>query len=167
MAIKSKDLVIDREFVLNTSLADLRDILFVEDNKGIRYRERIMDRIKEIGVEEWFKLKRMPTDGDSVWKNRYTGSETTLGQQINGWGGPLPRNIERQGFYIWESYLPIGIWIDKHLHAEYKENPTLDKFGGSAKAKVKYATLIDEDECEEECEAEEVEAEMPTLASWC
>ena len=73
-----KDQIINEDFVMND---DLRDWTFKEDNKG-RYRERIIEVIEKIGVEKWFKLKKYPTNDDSVWKNRYTGTLITLGEEI-------------------------------------------------------------------------------------
>jgi len=96
---------------------DLRDWIFKEDLEGNRYRERIWDKIKEFGVEKWFKAKGYPTEKDSVWKNRYCGTLTTLGRQIIDikW-----RTIEDEGYLLWENYLPESIWNDKELSLSYK-----------------------------------------------
>ena len=117
------DLIIDKQFVLDTDLDDLRDLRFKEDSEGKRYRERIIERIEEIGVEEWFKARGLPTDPNSVWVNRYCKGETTLGDEIYNdgrWSG-----FENQAYYLWENYLPIEMWTDKDLHKEYKEKPSL------------------------------------------
>jgi len=99
---------------------DLRNFVFCEDNDGNRYRERIMDKIKEFGVVNWFKAKGFPTDESSLWYNRYTGAETTLADQV---GGLNPRNdntLEEQGYYLWENWCPKDIF-DKCELTETKE----------------------------------------------
>ena len=104
-----KDAVIDETFILRD---DLRDWLFVEDSNGSRYRERIWDKIKEIGVENWFKKKGFPTTPESVWLNRYTKDTTTLKEEcksnIKGDEG-----LENQGYLLWENWLPV--MTEEHL----------------------------------------------------
>ena len=151
-------MIINEEYVLKTDLTELRDILFKEDEEG-RYRERVMDAIRAIGTTKWFKARGLPTEEDSVWKNRYCGTETTLKKEIEGWGGNFKHSIEREGYFLWENYLPIDIWTDKDLHAEYKENPTLEKFG------VEVDNTEDDDEYYEE-EPEE-KPKMASLTAWC
>ena len=103
--INVEDEIINKSFIMKD---DLRDWIFKEDKKGNRYRERIWELIEKIGDEEWFKLKGYPINSDSVWKNRYTGSLSKLG--------------EESGLYLlWENNLPIDVWNDKDLFAEYKE----------------------------------------------
>jgi len=109
-----------REFDLDIMKEDLRDYVFLCDNDGNRYRERIMDKIKEFGVVNWFKAKGFPTDESSLWYNRYTGAETTLADQV---GGLNPRNdntLEEQGYYLWENWCPKDIF-DKCELTETKE----------------------------------------------
>jgi len=103
--INVEDEIINKSFIMKD---DLRDWIFKEDKKGNRYRERIWELIEKIGDEEWFKLKGYPINSDSVWKNRYTGSLSKLG--------------EESGLYLlWENNLPIDVWNDKDLFAEYKK----------------------------------------------
>jgi hypothetical protein len=114
-----KDEIIDKEFVLRE---DLRDWLFKEDSEGTRYRERIIDVIEEIGVENWFKLKGYPTDEKSVWKNRYTKGLTTLGQEIHEFDSEKRiGTFEEKCYYLWENWLPVDIWNDRELSKSYKE----------------------------------------------
>jgi len=110
------DLEIDKEFIMRD---DLRDFIFQEDSEGDRYRERIWELINEIGVENWFKAKGYPTDEKSVWKNRYGGSLTTLGDEIYNEGNERRKedNLEKQGYLLWENYLPENMWNDKNLNA--------------------------------------------------
>jgi len=85
---------------------DLRNFVFCEDSEGNRYRERIIDKIKEVGVVKWFEAKGFPTNDESVWFNRYTGTETTLKDQV-GHDNPRHDNtLEEQGYYLWENYCP-------------------------------------------------------------
>ena len=72
-----EEITISKEFVTETDLDILRDLLMQEDLNG-RYGERIMDSIHQVGVENWFKLKGLPINPDSKWKNRYTAYVTTL-----------------------------------------------------------------------------------------
>ena len=69
--------------------------------------------------------------------------------------------LEREGFYIWESNLPIGIWIDKWKHKE-----GLEKWGVDVVAKKSKKYDLDEDEDEEGEEEVEEEATC-SLAKWC
>ena len=102
---------IDKKFVLGTPLDILRDKVFEEDEEG-RYRERIIEQIKKIGVKKWFELRGLPIDEDSVWKNRYSADEIKLKEEIN-------KNIEEQGYYLWENWLPKNIWTTKDCFSEY------------------------------------------------
>ena len=117
-AIKDLPLNPARNFVLNpneviivdTNLImreDLRDIIFKEgkeDEVG-RYRERIWDMIQKFGVENWFKAKGYPTNPDSIWKNRYVGSEIRMDIEVsNG------RTLQEQGYLLWENYMPKELW---------------------------------------------------------
>lgn len=107
---------IDKEFVLKTDLTKLRDLIFVEDSEGNRYRERIIEEIEKIGVENWFKARGLPTDDNSVWKNRYTGDEITLKEDIHQFdNGHLECSINTRGYYLWENWLPIEMWDNKNM----------------------------------------------------
>jgi len=87
---------------------DLRNYIFCEDSDRKRYRERIWDKIKEFGVVKWFEAKGFPTNAESVWCNRYTGTETTLGEQVEGCNNAVrnENTLEEQGYYLWENYCP-------------------------------------------------------------
>ncbi len=102
---KKPNQIINEDFILRDNL---REWIFIEDDKGNRYRERIWDMIEKIGVENWFKLKKYPLNPESIWKNRYTGSITTLKE-------------ESDLFLLWENYLPIKIWKERDLFKEYKK----------------------------------------------
>jgi len=141
-------LVIDKEFVLKTDLTRLRDILFEEDSNGDRYREKVMDAIWAMGAVKWFEARGLPTDDNSVWKNRYTGSETTAGSYLyeHYWGGDFRKkaNFDREGYFLWENWLPVGMWIDKWKHKE-----GLEKWGATG-AVAKNVGENEEDEDDEE-----------------
>jgi len=145
--------VMDKEFILRD---DLRKWVFEEDKEG-RYRERIMKLIKEMGIENWFKKMGYPTNEDSVWKNRYIGSITTLGEeckghQSNGTEGKF--DFENQAYYLWENYLPENMWNDDELKEEYKEGTQeyakrqaeerADKKKWAKKEKAKERSITDE-----------------------
>ena len=123
------DLKIDKDFVLNTDLAVLRELLLKEDSEGRRYRERIFDEIDKIGNNNWFKSRGLPINDDSIWKNRYTGTEETLeGYQgshlrVIKEGLDVEKEEERKiEIYLWENYLPKEIWTDKDMFEDYKLN---------------------------------------------
>ena len=101
---------------------DLRNYVFYENELGHRYREKIMDKIKEFGVVNWFKAKGFPTNEESVWCNRYTGTETTLGEQVRGYTNHLRNDdtLEEQGYYLWENWCPKDIF-DKCELTETRE----------------------------------------------
>jgi hypothetical protein len=105
------------EFDFDIMRDDLRDFIFKEDEIS-RYRERIIDKIRQFGIEKWFKAKGYPTNPESVWKNRYTGEATTLNEQCSKY--EHFKGIEEQGYYLWENYLPEAIWNDKDLMLSYK-----------------------------------------------
>lgn len=102
-------LVVDSNFIMRE---DLRDIIFKEDETG-RFRERVWDEIKKFGVENWFKAKGFPTNPDSIWKNRYAGTEIRLDQEVSNvkW-----RTLEEQGYLLWENYMPKEIWGAEDSH---------------------------------------------------
>ena len=113
-----KDEIIDKTFVMKDNL---RDWIFKEDSKG-RYRERIIKLLEEIGVENWFKLKGYPTNSDSVWKNRCTGSLITLEEDIHRFDNENRKgNLQEKGYYLWENNLPIEIWNDKDMNESHKK----------------------------------------------
>ena len=124
--MKKKDMVIDLDF-LKEHKDNLKEWIFKEDIKG-RLREKIWDKIKDYGIEKWFKLMKFPIEEDSIWKNRYTGHETTLGEEISKYNHydyvekqhNRVGTIETKGFTLWESWLPIKVWDDEHLMDEYK-----------------------------------------------
>ena len=95
---------------------DLREWVFKEDEEGTRYRERIVETIEKFGVEKWFKSMAFPTKENSVWKNRYTGSLTTLKEEIHHFDNEF--SLEDRGYYLWENWLPEKIWKDTDLHKE-------------------------------------------------
>ena len=106
--LKEDDLIITKEFVLEKDLKYLKEILFKEDSNGNRYREKIIKAVEELGIENWYKVKGLPTDIGSIWKNRYTGTEESL---------------KKIDFYLWENYLPKNMWNDKEMFEKYKYNP--------------------------------------------
>lgn len=116
---------ITKEFVTETDLDILRDLLMQEDLNGSRYRERIMDSIHEVGIENWFKLKGLPVNPESKWKNRYTAYVTTLNDEVNRY--TISQGIEKQGFYLWENYLPIELWNDNDLFEKYKTKKVIQR----------------------------------------
>jgi len=116
------DLKIDDDFIFKK---DLRKWLFKEDENGIRYRERIQDKIEEFGVKKWFIKMGYPTEMDSIWKNRYTGDKTTLKEDIMQYAYARESNkrsedsmFEDRAFYLWENWLPIGLWVNDDLKNE-------------------------------------------------
>ena len=109
-----------REFDCDIMKEDLRDYIFLCDDDGNRYRERIWDKIKEFGVVKWFEAKGFPTDESSLWYNRYTGSETTLKDQVGGDNPRKDNTLEEQGYLLWENYCPKEIF-DKCELTETKE----------------------------------------------
>ena len=111
-----------REFDLDIMKDDLRDYVFLCDNDGTRYRERIWDKIKEFGVVKWFEAKGFPINDNSVWCNRYTGSETTLAEEIIGYNNAFRNEdtLEEQGYLLWENYCPKEIF-DKCELTETRE----------------------------------------------
>jgi len=70
--------------------------------------------LKDLGWDTSFTAK---------YKNRYTGSETTLMEQMKGIcnGKFSYHNL----FGLLEHYEPIDIWTDKDCFDEYKEKATL------------------------------------------
>ena len=124
---------INKEFVISTDLNELRDLLFKEDETGRRYRERIFDEIEKIGLVEWFKLRGLPINDESIWKNRYTGDTETLGdymEKSRGWAIRYNQDkldkieVPIVEIYLWENWLPIEMWNDKELFEEYKNKTT-------------------------------------------
>lgn len=109
-----EDCLIDSNFIMRD---DLRDWNFREDDNGMRYRERIFEQIQKFGVINWFKAKGYPTNPESLWKNRYTGSIEELQEGVKqglieqGWNG----------LTLWENWLPVELWNDKELMDEYKK----------------------------------------------
>lgn len=99
-----------REFDIDIMKEDLRDYVFLCDNDGTRYRERIWDKIKEFGVVKWFEAKGFPTNESSLWYNRYTGSETTIADQVGGDNPRQDNTLEEQGYFLWENYCPKDIF---------------------------------------------------------
>lgn len=118
---KSNDLIIDKNFVLNTDLEKIQDTLFKEDSEGVRYRERIIEAIEQIGVEAWCKARGLPTNPDSIWKNRYTGDEITVKEYIEKYN----YDKSKMEFYLWEHYNAKELWTDKELMNKYKEKKNL------------------------------------------
>jgi len=123
------DIIIDKNLVLTMDLQALQEILLKEDSEGNRYRERIFDEIDKIGLVEWFKLRGLPTNEDSMWKNRYCGDTETLGEYMKasrGWAERYNKDrldkveVPIVEIYLWENYLPIEIWNDKEMFEEYK-----------------------------------------------
>ena len=117
-----------REFDCDIMKDDLRDYIFLCDNGGNRYRERIIDKIKEFGLVKWFEVKGFPTDESSLWYNRYTGTETTLADEVAGYNNALRKEntLEEQGYYLWENYCPKEIY-DKCPITETKQIIELKK----------------------------------------
>jgi hypothetical protein len=110
-------IIIDDKFIMRD---DLRDWVFEEDEDG-RFRERIIDEIERIGVLNWFKIKGYPINPESIWKNRYTGSLGTLGEEIHEYDNEFKTgNLQERGYYLWENNLPIEIWNDKDLMEQYR-----------------------------------------------
>jgi len=101
---------ITKEYVLSVDLRKLRGILYNEDSEGHRCRERVIAVIDEIGVENWFKARGLPTSPDSVWKNRYTSGECKLKDINTGFNYGNGDGIV--DFYLWENWLPKEIWTD-------------------------------------------------------
>ena len=98
---------------------DLRDLI-QNDRLGTGdYRKKAKEIIEKIGVEKWFKLKGYPTEPDSIWKNRYTGILTTLGEEVDKYA--VEKGLQQQGFYLWENYLPEDSWNDKYLFDAYRK----------------------------------------------
>ena len=99
---------------------DLRDLIHNDEFNYYGYRAKAKEIIEKIGVEKWFKLKGYPTNEESIWKNRYTGNETTLKEEV---GNKFidDKGIEKQGFYLWLNHLPIDIWTDKYLFDCYRK----------------------------------------------
>jgi hypothetical protein len=102
---------INKEFILNTDLKELRETIFLEDENGDRYRERIIDEIEKFGVENWFKARGLPIEDESVWKNRYTGDTITLKEEISRYDYKSEKvnrigSIQTQGYYLWENWCP-------------------------------------------------------------
>lgn len=109
-----QDVVIDNDFIMRE---DLHEWLFIEDSEGKRYRERIMDKIKEFGIENWFKAKGYPLNEDSIWKNRHTASLTTLKEDIHHFDNEFRTGtFETQGYFLWENWLPLEIWNEKEMN---------------------------------------------------
>jgi len=109
-----QDVVIDNDFIMRD---DLHEWIFIEDSEGNRYRERIMDKIKEFGIENWFKAKGYPLNEDSVWKNRHTASLTTLKDDIHQFDNEFRTGtFEEQAYYLWEHWLPLDIWNEKEMN---------------------------------------------------
>jgi len=100
------------EFDTDIMRDDLRNFIFCEDNEGNRYRERIWDKIKEFGVVKWFEAKGYPTEASSVWCNRYTGSEITLGEEVERHNSAIRKEntLEQQGYLLWENNCPKEIF---------------------------------------------------------
>jgi hypothetical protein len=97
----------------------LREWTDKEDSNEVRYRERIIKVIEEIGVENWFKLKGYPTDDKSIWKNRYTGDLTTLGEEIHEYDNEFRTGtFEERCYYLWENWLPIDTFDTKHMNKD-------------------------------------------------
>lgn len=90
-------LIIDFDFIMRE---DLHSVLFLEDENGRRYRERIIEAIEQFGPEKWFIAKGFPISDDSVWKNRYTGTESSF----------LEAKGKSDIYYLWENWLPKDIW---------------------------------------------------------
>ena len=97
------------------------------NEKGIPYgRFEVMDEIRRRPFEIFDKLG-WPRDKDAVYKNRYTGSEITLG---NKWGGDCHRDhfdsfeewFKADAWSILEHDIPIAIWTDVDCFEEYKIN---------------------------------------------
>jgi hypothetical protein len=102
-------IVITDELVRTWDSEKIREYIFEEDEQG-RYRERIHDLIRKIGVKNWFVLKGLPIEENSIWINRYVkDSETTLNEQVNKQNNPSWNGIEQQGLYLWENWLPKRI----------------------------------------------------------
>jgi len=107
-----ENLTIDEDFIMRD---DLKEFIFVEDSKGERYRERIMEKIMEMGVVNWFKAKNLPTDENSVWVNRYTGCKRELKELLGMTDGPkyygdsrsATKTLESEGYFIWENWKPL------------------------------------------------------------
>jgi hypothetical protein len=95
------NVVIDKDFIMRE---DLRDYIFQEDEKG-RYRERIQDEIKKFGYYNWFREKGYVISPESIWKNRYSGHEIKLEQEI-----PVLTDFEIRAYYLWENWLPKEMW---------------------------------------------------------
>ncbi len=126
-----KEITINKDFIIRE---DLRDWIFKEDKKG-RFRERIIEEIRKFGVMNWFKAKGYPINKKSIWKNRYTGGEEPLENELCDYSmiyDELTNDIEEEtpefkkifedkGYYLWENWLPIEIWNYKDLFEEYKE----------------------------------------------
>jgi hypothetical protein len=116
------DSTIDDDFIYRE---DLHDWIFKEDEFG-RYRERIWDRVEKIGTAIWFQKMGYPISPDSIYKNRYTGHEVTLKEEIFSCTcltekeKPFEEILQHYGFLTWEHWLPIEKWNDKQLQSKYK-----------------------------------------------
>ena len=100
------------EFDMDIMRDDLRNYIFCEDSEGNIYRGRIWDKIKEFGVVKWFEAKGLPINDNSVWFNRYTGSETLLSDEVIGYNNAFRNEdtLEEQGYLLWENYCPKEIF---------------------------------------------------------
>lgn len=122
---KSEPLALNNGFDFDIMREDLRDWIFVgEDTEEGRYREKIIDKIKEFGVKKWFEARGYPTNPESIWKNRYCGTTETLKEDLTKFNKQIDVSfdelIEQKGYYTWENSLPENMWNDKEMFEEYK-----------------------------------------------
>ena len=97
------------------------------NEKGEDYhRGDVIQEITRRGIQLVKDLKGLgwTTELKSVYRNRYTGSETTLIEQLKGiCDGKFDyHNL----FGLLEHYEPIEIWTDKDCFPEYKLKATLN-----------------------------------------
>jgi len=91
--------------------------------KGEKYtRYEVQDEIKRRGLQ-LLKDLNWNCDLNSIYKNRYTGSEESLGQLLNYYQGFVITNGTEnncsQLFSVLEHYYPIDKFEDKNLMKEY------------------------------------------------
>lgn len=118
-------IVIEKDITKETSkrIYELLRMCHPQEHGEPYHRGEVINEIERRGLQI-LKDLGWNCDKTAIYRNRYTGSKSTLGDELNHYNDRAFWTEFRYLFSVLEHWLPIEIWTDKDLFDDYKNKET-------------------------------------------